>query len=76
MKDRTLAELRGGIPTLDEVLAVAKLSVVLEIKLDAVRARYPGVEQKVIAAIEQRRLTEATIVMAVGSSGSGVWGQS
>jgi glycerophosphoryl diester phosphodiesterase len=78
--ERTLAELktlrlkdRGGvvteeaIPTLDEVAAVAakgRRRMLLEIKVDGERRRYPGIEEKVAAILDRHGMSAATVVMA------------
>jgi glycerophosphoryl diester phosphodiesterase len=80
VRDRTVAELkalrlkdRAGVatgetvPTLDEVIAVASQAgrrMLLEIKLDAGRARYPGIEEKVLALLDRHRMAGSTVVMA------------
>jgi len=80
VRDRTVAELkalrlkdRAGVvtgetvPTLDEVIAVASRAgrrMLLEIKLDAGRARYPGIEEKVLALLDRHRMAGSTVVMA------------
>jgi glycerophosphoryl diester phosphodiesterase len=80
VRERTLAELktlrlkdRGGavtgepIPTLDEVVVVAaggKRRMLLEIKPDERRQRYPGIEEKVVAILDRRGMTSSTVVMA------------
>ena len=80
VKDRTVAELkalrlkdRAGalteetVPTLDEVAAVAakgKRRMLLEIKVDASRARYPGIEEKVLAILDRHGMAGSTVVMA------------
>lgn len=72
--ERTAAELRAlrlrdpsgavteeAIPLLDEVLALAAPSLVgllVEIKVDAQGAPYPGIEEKVLMALERRRVLE------------------
>lgn len=79
VKDRTVAELKGlrlkdragmvtgeTVPTLDEVAAVAAQGgrrMLLEIKVDASRARYPGIEEKVLAILDRHGLAGSTIVM-------------
>jgi len=78
--DKTAAELRAlrlvddrrvatgeGVPTLDEVAALAAGSgrgLLLEIKVDAGKARYPGVEERVLAVLDRHGLAAATVVMA------------
>ncbi|MGH7373955.1 MAG: glycerophosphodiester phosphodiesterase [Candidatus Rokuibacteriota bacterium] len=80
VRDRTLAELaslrlkdRGGvvteerIPTLDQVVALAaagKRQMLLEIKVDAQRRRYPDIEEKVFAVLDRHAFLPFTIVMA------------
>ncbi len=80
VRERTLAELgalrlkdRGGavleerVPTLDQVVALAaagKRQMLLEIKADERRQRYPGIEEKVFAVLDRHRFTPATVVMA------------
>ena len=80
VRERTLAELatlrlkdRGGavveerIPTLDQVVALAaagKRQILLEIKTDERRERYPGIEEKVFAVLDRHRFTPFTVVMA------------
>ncbi len=80
VKDRTVAELkalrlkdRAGaltdetVPTLDEVAAVAaqgRRRMLLEIKLDPSRARYPSIEEKVLATLDRHAIAGSTIVMA------------
>ena len=80
VKDRTIAELkalrlkdRAGavteetVPTLDEVAAVAakgKRRMLLEIKVDVSRARYPGIEEKVLAILDRHGMAGSTVVTA------------
>lgn len=80
VRDRTLAELaplrlrdRTGaltdeqIPTLDQVVALAvagKRQMLLEIKVDAQRRHYPGIEEKVFAVLDRHRFVPFAIVMA------------
>ncbi len=80
VRDRTLAELaslrlkdRSGavteerIATLDQVVALAvagKRQMLLEIKVDAQRRHYPGVEEKVFAILDQHRFAPFAVVMA------------
>lgn len=80
VRERTLAELRavrlkdrGGavlderVPTLDEVVALAvagKRQMLLEIKTDERRQRYPEIEEKVFAVLDRHRFTPFTVVMA------------
>jgi glycerophosphoryl diester phosphodiesterase len=80
VKDRTVAELkavrlkdRAGalteetVPTLDEVAAVAAKGLrrmLLEIKVDASRARYPGIEEKVLGILDRHGMAGSTVVMS------------
>lgn len=80
VSDLTLAELRvfrlkdrdgkvtdEAIPTLDEVVGVAAptpLRLLLEIKADPRRVRYPGIEEKVLAILDRHQTAARTIVMA------------
>jgi glycerophosphoryl diester phosphodiesterase len=72
--DRTAAELAAtklrdaggaGIPTLDEVLDVFAGSTIelhIEIKTDADGRRYPGLEQRLVDVIAQRKLQDTAIL--------------
>jgi glycerophosphoryl diester phosphodiesterase len=80
VRERTAAELRalhlkdrGGaptaepVPTLDEVVALAaagQRQMLLEIKTDDRKRRYPGIEEKVMAVVDRHRFTSFAIVMA------------
>jgi glycerophosphoryl diester phosphodiesterase len=80
VRDRTVAELKAlrlrdhagavteeTVPTLDEVVAVAaqgKRRMLLEIKADPSRARYPGIEEKALAILDRHGMTGSTVVMA------------
>lgn len=80
VSDRTLAELqtlrlrdRGGkvtdeaIPTLEEVVWLAAPTAVrllLEIKADAKRERYPAIEERVLAILDRHQMTFRTIMIA------------
>jgi glycerophosphoryl diester phosphodiesterase len=67
LKDRTGALTEETVPTLDEVAAVAakgKRRMLLEIKVDASRARYPGIEEKVLAILDRHGMAGSTVVMA------------
>ncbi len=70
LKDRTGAVTAETVPTLDEVIAVAaqaKHRMLLEIKVDATRARYPGIEEKVLALLDRHGMAPSTVVMAFGA---------
>jgi glycerophosphoryl diester phosphodiesterase len=80
VRQRTLVELqalrlkeRGGavveerVPTLDQVVALAvagKRQILLEIKTDEQRQRYPGIEEKVFAVLDRHRFVPFTVLMA------------
>jgi glycerophosphoryl diester phosphodiesterase len=80
VSDRTLADLRtlrlkdrDGkvteelVPTLNDVAQLAAptpLRLLLEIKVDAKRARYPGIEEKALAILDSHGMASRTIVMA------------
>ena len=67
LKDGAGAVTTEAMPTLDEVLelaAHAKRRVLLEIKVDDRRQRYPGIEEKVLAALDRRTMAPFAVVMA------------
>ena len=67
LKDRGGAVLEEGVPTLDQVVAVAasgKRQILLEIKTDERRQRYPQIEEKVFAVLDRHRFAPFTVVMA------------
>lgn len=67
LKDRTGAVTEETVPTLDEVAAVAakgKRRMLLEIKVDPSRARYPGIEEKALAILDRHDMAGSTVVMA------------
>ncbi|MBI4607904.1 MAG: glycerophosphodiester phosphodiesterase [Candidatus Rokubacteria bacterium] len=80
VRDRTLGELRSlrlkdkdgkvmdePIPTLGEVLelaALARLQLLVDIKADHRRERYPGIEEKVLAILDRYHAIPRSIVMA------------
>ena len=67
LKDRAGAVLEERIPTLDQVVALAvagKRQMLLEIKTDERRQRYPEIEEKVFAVLDRHHATSATVVMA------------
>ena len=70
LKDKTGAVTEETVSTLDEVAAVAagaRRRMLLEIKVDPSRARYPGIEEKVLAILDRHRMAGSTIVMAFGA---------
>jgi glycerophosphoryl diester phosphodiesterase len=80
VRERTLAELRAlrlrdrngtataqAVPTLDEVVglaASARRQLLVEIKVDPGRERYPGIEERVVAALDRHAMAGAAVVMA------------
>jgi glycerophosphoryl diester phosphodiesterase len=67
LKDREGAVLEEGVPTLDQVVALAVLGrrqMLLEIKADERRQRYPGIEEKVFEVLDRQGFTPFTVVMA------------
>ena len=67
LKDRSQAVTAENIPTLDEVAALAAAGgrrLLLEIKVDSNKARYPGIEERVLAILDRHGMAAATVVMA------------
>ena len=67
LKDRTGTVTAETMPTLDEVAAVAAEAgrrMLLEVKVDPSRARYPGIEEKVLSILDRHRMAASTVVMA------------
>jgi glycerophosphoryl diester phosphodiesterase len=67
LKDRGGAVTAEPVPTLDQVVALAaagKRQMLLEIKTDEQRRRYPGIEEKVFAVLDRHRFTPFAIVMS------------
>ena len=67
LKDRSGAVTQEAVPILDEVVAVAaqaKRRLLLEIKMDASKARYPGIEEKVLAILDRHAMAGSTVVMS------------
>ena len=67
LRDRTGALTQETVPTLDEVVAAAakaKRRMLLEIKVDNSRGRYPGIEEKVLAILDRHGMAGSTIVMS------------
>jgi len=80
VRDRSVAELKAfrlkdwsgtvtaeTVPTLNEVVEVAaraKRRMLLEIKVDAGKARYPGIEEKMLAILDRHAMTASTVVMS------------
>ena len=75
LKDGTGAATSEPIPTLDDVVALAALGhrrMLLEIKVDERRRRYPGIEEKVVAVLDRHGMSAATVVMAFEAD---TWGR-
>jgi glycerophosphoryl diester phosphodiesterase len=67
LKDRDGAVTEERVPTLDQVVALAvagKRQLLLEIKTDERRRRYPGIEEKVLAVLDRHRFVPFTVIMA------------
>jgi glycerophosphoryl diester phosphodiesterase len=67
LKDRDGTVTGEPIPTLEQVVALAaagKRQILLEIKTDERRERYPGIEEKVLAVLDHHRFVPFTVVMA------------
>jgi glycerophosphoryl diester phosphodiesterase len=67
LKDRGGAVVEERIPTLQQVVeltAAGKRQLLLEIKVDERRERYPGIEEKVFAVLDRHRFVPFTVVMA------------
>jgi glycerophosphoryl diester phosphodiesterase len=67
LKDRAGAVTEERVPTLDQVVALAvaeKRQMLLEIKVDAQRRHYPGIEEKVFAILDRHHFVPFANVMA------------
>jgi glycerophosphoryl diester phosphodiesterase len=67
LKDRDGTVLEESVPTLDQVVRLAVLGrrqMLLEIKTDERRQRYPGIEEKVFEVLDRQEFTPFTVVMA------------
>ena len=67
LKDRDGAVTAEPIPTLEDVVDIAAARggrLLLEIKVDVGRARYPGIEERVLAVLDRHAMGPATVVMA------------
>jgi len=67
LKDRSGTVTQEPVPTLDEVTAVAaqaKRRMLLEIKVDPAKARYPAIEEKVMAILDRHGMVASTVVMS------------
>jgi glycerophosphoryl diester phosphodiesterase len=67
LKDRSGTVTAEPVPTLDQVVALAaagKRQMLLEIKTDERKQRYPGIEEKVFAVLDRHRFTPFAIVMS------------
>lgn len=70
LKDRTGVVTEESIPTLEDVAALAargRRRMLLEIKVDERRRRYPGIEEKVVAVLDRHGVSAATVIMAFES---------
>ena len=67
LKDRSGTVTHESVPALDEVTAVAaqaKRRMLLEIKVDPAKARYPAIEEKVMAILDRHGMVASTVVMS------------
>jgi glycerophosphoryl diester phosphodiesterase len=67
LKDRAGEVTEEAIPTLDQVAALVAASrrrMLLEIKVDTERRRYPGIEERVVAILDRHGMSAAAVVMA------------
>jgi glycerophosphoryl diester phosphodiesterase len=67
LKDRSGAVTEEPVPTLERVVALAaaaKRQMLVEIKTDEQRRRYPGIEEKVLAILDRHRFAPSAIVMS------------
>jgi glycerophosphoryl diester phosphodiesterase len=58
---------QDAVPTLAQLLdllAASRAGLLLEIKVDADRQRYPGIEEKVLGVVNARGLADRVVVMA------------
>jgi len=67
LRDRDGSVTAETVPTLDEAVALAaaaRRQLLIEIKVDAGGARYPAIEEKILAGLDRHRMAEAAVVMA------------
>jgi glycerophosphoryl diester phosphodiesterase len=67
LKDGSGTPTDERVPTLDEVVALAartRRQMLVEIKVDERRQRYPGIEEKVLAVLDRHDMAGAAVVMA------------
>ena len=67
LRERDGTVTTDGVPTLAQVLDLvqpARADLLLEIKVDAARQRYPGIEEKALALVNARGLRDRVVVMA------------
>jgi len=67
LKDRDGRVTGERIPTLEEVVAIAaagRRQLLVEIKADDRRQRYPGIEEQVLAILDRHGMAASTIIMA------------
>ena len=67
LKDASGAATAETVPSLDEVVGLAargKRQMLLEIKVDERKQRYPGIEEKVLAVLDRHAMAASTVVMA------------
>jgi glycerophosphoryl diester phosphodiesterase len=67
LKDRSGTVTEEPVPTLEQVVvlaAAARRQMLIEIKTDEQRRRYPGIEEKVLAIVDRHRFAPSAIVMS------------
>jgi glycerophosphoryl diester phosphodiesterase len=67
LKDRSGAVTEEPVPALEQVVALAaaaRRQMLIEIKTDEQRRRYPGIEEKVLAILDRHRFAPSAIVMS------------
>lgn len=67
LKDGSGTPTDERVPTLDEVVALVartRRQMLVEIKVDERRQRYPGIEEKVLAVLDRHDMAGAAVVMA------------
>lgn len=75
LKDGSGSPTEEALPLLDDVVRIAaagKRQMLLEIKVDERRQRYPGIEEKVLAIVDRHGMASSTVVMAFEAE---TWGR-
>lgn len=67
LKDKSGAATGEPVPTLEQVVvlaAAARRQMLVEIKTDEQRRRYPGIEEKVLAILDRHQFAPSAVVMS------------